>query len=249
MEYLKNYNEFNDDLILEELNIKSLFNSFKDNSNKKLATVLACGLLTTLPTQKAVNFIELRNDIKPNQKEILIDAINKYKDPSTLSLSHIGLNHIKKEEKLKLKAYKLGDSKITIGYGHAEPIESSNYDIGDEIDIKEANRLLNQDINIASEGIRRMFNQWEKEGIYIKVTQNQFDVLVSMAFNMGISKLRKTRFIKKIKENQIDKASMLIKTTGISKKRPGLKLRRGREYNLFVDLPVTYPNDEVKNDI
>ena len=88
-----------------------------------------------------------------------------------------------------------------------------------------------------SDGIRRMFNQWKNDGINIKITQNQFDVLVSLAFNMGITGLRNTKFIDNLKDNKLKKSAELLKTTGISDKFPGLKIRRIDEYKKFIKEP------------
>ncbi len=63
-------------------------------------------------------FVNLRRDIKD---------VDNWKKGYEFSISKKGINHIKQEEKLRLKAYDIGDGMITIGYGHAEPMETSKY--------------------------------------------------------------------------------------------------------------------------
>ena len=162
------------------------------------------------------------------------NTISKYKDPTILYLSNTGLNHIKNHEKLRLKAYRLGDGKITIGYGHSEPKRKSKYKIGHRISVDIANMLLHTDAKTAADGVKRMFDQWKDDGIDIKVTQNQFDVMVSMVFNMGITAFRSSGFAYRLRRNELDKAAELIKVTGISDKFPGLELRRLAEYEMFI---------------
>jgi lysozyme len=233
MEYIRNFNDYNDNLVLEKLDIKSLFNNFKTNTNIKIASVIVGSLLTIFTSTQAIDYIN-RQNINNNQKEILIDAISKFKVPTELHLSQKGWDHIRNEEKLVLKAYNLGDNHITIGYGHAQPEKTSKYRVGKSITKEKANKLFREDVNEAAEGVKRMFRQWKEQGIDVKVTQNQYDAMVSIAFNMGVEGFRKTEFVQQIKRNQLDKAAELIKVTGISDDFPGLETRRLKEYQTFV---------------
>jgi len=79
-----------------------------------------------------------------------------------------------------------------------------------------------------------MFGQWEQQGIYVKITQTQYDALVSMAFNMGVSRFRQTDFVQKLKKNEIEEAAELIKTTGLRTGFRGLNGRRMEEYKKFI---------------
>ena len=97
-----------------------------------------------------------------------------------------------------------------------------------------ANKLLITDVNIAAKGVRRIFEEWKEQGINIKITQNQYDILTSLAFNMGVEKLRTSKFIQMIKKNKLSKAAKLIKTTGVDDKFPGLESRRLIEYKKFI---------------
>lgn len=160
-------------------------------------------------------------------------STRKLLDVSNLSISESGLNQIKKHERLKLKAYSIGDGMVTVGYGHAERTKKSNYKVGDKITREKANELLRQDLKVAEDGVKRLFSQWDKKNIHIKVTQGQYDSMVSMAFNMGVGGLRRSKFIQYVKKNDMKKAAEEIKKTGLKKGFSGLVKRRNSEYELF----------------
>jgi lysozyme len=157
----------------------------------------------------------------------------------TAKTSKVTRDSIKHHEKLRLTAYVVGkdddtDKKITIGYGHAYPKNASPYNVGDEITLSEAEKLFLQDIHKSENGIKRMLSQWEKEGITIKLNQQMFDSMVSMAFNMGISGFMQTEFVKHLKKGDYKTAAEKIKTARVSSKFPGLTKRREQEHRMFV---------------
>ena len=235
MEYIKTFESYNDNLILEKLDIQPLFDLLKSTINKNsIVTLIVGSLLAVTSVAQATNFIENRPDLAHKDKVVLVQAIKKYHVPLILRLSHSGWEHIKNYEKLKLVAYNLNDGRITIGYGHAEPVDESKYKVGDKISVKTANKLFIQDMNIAAKGVRRIFEEWKEQGINIKLTQGQYDVLVSLAFNVGIEGLRTSKFIQLVKKNKLTRAANKIKTTGISDNYPGLEKRRLEEYNKFI---------------
>lgn len=144
-----------------------------------------------------------------------------------------------------LVAYNLGDGAYTIGWGHAIfPNEQESFDFlpsyeniipkKTRITKQNAEELLNDDIEEAESIINRILNQWEEDGIEVELTQNMYDAMVSMAFNIG-PKIRKTRFIRAIKNNDFERAANYILTTssGSFDEYPGLKTRREKEYKMF----------------
>lgn len=173
------------------------------------------------------------NNLETNFEDTLKNSA--YKDISELHLSQEGWDMIRNEEKLSLEAYKLGDGMITIGYGHAERIENSKYKIGDTITKEEATRLFHKDVNKKVAGLRRLWKRWKNKGIDIKLTQNQYDALVSITYNSGVSGILKSDFIQELKNGNYQKTAELIKTFRINdKKFPGLRKRRMREYKKFI---------------
>ena len=168
-------------------------------------------------------------------KDAVDEALSQFKDPTQMKVSKQGREHIKSHEGIELVAYKLGDGKITVGYGHAEPIHKSKFKNGQRISQEQADLLFKKDLTKAADGVRRIFNEWKSKGIDRKLTQDQFDALVSMAFNMGISALRQTDLIQQIKAGNLEKAGELIKTTKINDDTfPGLRDRREKESEMFM---------------
>jgi lysozyme len=224
----------------EFCNENSLTNFFKDIKNKykkprKKIFLFLIGLLTIYSVLELKNKVINSNLNINDKKEVLeqIDQVSKYKEGYKFILSQNGWDEIRKEENLKLNAYELGDKMITIGYGHAELKNKSKFKIGDKISFEKAEQLLIKDLNEVADGVRRIFKQWKNKGINVKITQNQFDVLISMAYNMGLTNLRTSEFIKELKNKNYEKAAELIKITEINNKFPGLKERRLREYKKF----------------
>lgn len=184
--------------------------------------------------QEVINsFKHVVDSLKEKQK-ILIKREKMLKDPLTLNISEKGKDFIKEHEKLKLKAYNIGDGMITIGYGHAQPKDNSKYKVGDEITKKEADKIFEEDIKKFERGVKRLFKKWKREGKDIKVTQHMFDAMVSMAYNMGVSGLLKTEFVDELLKGDYEKASEKILSSRVSDNFHGLKKRRIKEKNLFL---------------
>lgn len=95
-----------------------------------------------------------------------------------LRISNIGINLIKAFEGVRLNAYRCPANKLTIGYGHTGLVHGEKIHIGMSITQQEADILLLEDVE-KFEAIVMKYNkryQW---------TQNEFDALVSFAFNIG----------------------------------------------------------------
>jgi lysozyme len=230
LQTFENYNYYNDDMIMEKFNLKYHLDKLKKSTNKnKLATLIVASLLSIYTANQALNFIQ-RSNINEPEKIILIDTINKvedkYKDPLILNISQNGIQHLKKFEDIKLEKYYL-DGVALVGYGHKILPNEKYTTITPEI----AEKLLIVDATYASDGVKRLFKLWKSMGIDIKVTQNQFDVMVSLAYSMGVGAFRGSDFVQALKQKDFVKASQLLKYTGIS--HPGHIKRRSVECNIF----------------
>ena len=256
MNHIKTYEQYNDILILEKLNIKSMIFNFKKSKSKRIAKSIAITLLSIFTIAQANSFVD-RQDLDVETKTILhkeiesnklgdintklIQTKTKHKNVENLILSQEGWDFIRWEEGSSkdkgepvLVAYKLGDGMVTIGYGHAEKIGSSKYNVGDKITKKDAENLLIEDVNEAAQGVKRMFSQWEEQGIDVKITQEQYDVLVSLAYNKGIGKFRKSEFVQALKKGDLELTAELIKKDGDSSNFSGVKIRREKESEKFL---------------
>jgi GH24 family phage-related lysozyme (muramidase) len=265
MKYLNSYENYNNNLILEKLNIKNLFNKFKNTKSKKIAKLIAISLLGIYSITQTNNFIH-KQKLDPESINILSkevqklahetdssintqilraktiqDSLARYKNPKSLVFSQNGWDQLRYEEgsikhkgEPNLKAYSIGDGKITIGYGHAENEKTSTYAINDVITKEKANELFHKDVNRTAVGVKRMFAQWEtEENIHIKITQEQYDVLISIAYNKGVTGLRNSPFILSLKNNNYKEAAEKIKAE-YNPKFLGINLRRIREAEKFL---------------
>lgn len=164
---------------------------------------------------------------------------------SEMDISEKGIEIIKDHEKLRLKGYSIGDGSITIGWGHSEKKNNSKYSIGQKIDSSEAHFLLKKDLETSVNGVRNIFKEWENEKIYVSVNQDQFDCLVSLAYNTGVNKLRRSKLIRYLKQGDYETFGIKIKTYAATKnslKCRGLEKRRQKESDLF----LSYLIDESK---
>lgn len=134
-------------------------------------------------------------------------------------ISENGLNLIKKFEGCKLTAYRDAVGVLTIGYGHTGDVKE-----GQKITQKKADALLLEDL----QRFEKHVNQYRKN---YKFSQNEFDALVSFAFNIGnINQL--TNYGKRNKGMIADK--MLLYTKAGGKQLSGLVKRRRAEHDLFI---------------
>lgn len=248
---------FIDNSVNESVNINDIWdgvvNKIKNLSIESKKKILRHALITLLTLSfysDVVNVVKKTKNLEPQLKEFLLDMLGKKKeDISKISeipkegkwkkgyeftLSQKGWDHIKDEESLRLTAYSIGDGMITIGWGHAEKENNSKYSVGDKITKEEAQKLLDKDLNRIENGVRGIFAEWEKKGIDVKITQDMFDALVSIAFNTGIGALRRSELIQDLKKGNYKAAGEKIKNFRVSKKFPGLYDRREKESQMFL---------------
>ncbi|HEX7758054.1 MAG TPA: lysozyme [Caulobacteraceae bacterium] len=104
---------------------------------------------------------------------------------------------IKRFEGFRAKAAELDDGRWTIGYGHTRTARA-----GTEVAEADAEALLLYDlINVA-----HAVNEWT----YAPLNQNQFDALVSFAFNIGLENFRRSTTLRRINEGRILEAAMAM---------------------------------------
>ena len=248
--------------INEGVDIESIWNKavnkIKNLSEEAKRKVIKYVLVSLLAFNTFVNVSNLvkGSNADPVTKEIAASILSqkdlektdsikveesKWKRGYEFTFSQKGWNHIKMEEgnprhpgEPVLKAYKIGDGKITVGWGHAEPVRKSKFKVGQKITTSDADELLKMDLTNASDGVRRIFKDWEEKGLDVKINQDMFDALVSISFNTGINGLRKSMMIQDIKKGKFEEAGEKIKSFKVSKKFPGLHDRREKESEMFL---------------
>lgn len=136
-----------------------------------------------------------------------------------------GLRLIKEFEGLRLAKYLDAVGKWTIGYGHLI-LPNENYDQPISLDV--ANALLRADLKRTEEGVRN--------SVTVTINQNQFDALVSFAFNLGVGNLKNSTLLRLLNEGNIFAAAdqFLRWNKAGGRELPGLTRRRRAERDLFI---------------
>lgn len=131
---------------------------------------------------------------------------------------------IKDHEGLKLTAYKDGGGVWTIGYGHT----GADVREGLTIPLSEAERLLTRDLRVAEGHVNRL--------VQVKLTQNQFDALVSLVYNIGGGAFEASTLLRMLNAGDYEGAASQFprwnKDNG--KVVDGLTNRRAKERELFL---------------
>jgi lysozyme len=114
-----------------------------------------------------------------------------------LSVSRSAVELIKAFEGFRSKSARLDDGRWTIGYGHTQTARE-----GAEISEPEAEALLLYDLIGASHAVN--------EFVFAPLTQNQFDALVSLVFNIGVRAFRGSPTLRRLNEGRPLEAAMAM---------------------------------------
>lgn len=112
-----------------------------------------------------------------------------------MKLSDNYIRQIRNFEGFSARAYYEG-VKWTIGYGNTYYENGTPVKKGDVISQARAEELFMNILNDFSRGV--------KNSLKVPVNQNQFDALVSFAYNVGIGAFRKSTLLKKVNKNPDD---------------------------------------------
>ena len=142
-----------------------------------------------------------------------------------------GIALIKAHEGLRLKAYPdpaSGGEPWTIGYGTTSSAGVGKITKGMIISQAEAESMLRRSLVIYERGVVKALTRTP--------TQNQFDALVSFAYNVGVPAMSKSSVIRHFNGGDIRKAadSFLLWNKAAGKIMPGLTRRRSEERALFL---------------
>lgn len=140
-----------------------------------------------------------------------------------MKISEVGLNLIKKFEGCRLTAYQDSAGVWTIGYGHTSGVKK-----GQTITQAQADAFLVTDCRTTEAAVNKYQSKYN-------FNQNQFDALVSFAFNIGNIKQLTAGGTRTIKEIS---AKIPEHCYCAGKKLQGLVNRRNAEKDLF-DTPVS----------
>ncbi len=134
-----------------------------------------------------------------------------------------GLDLIKQFEGCRLKAYRCPANVLTIGWGHTGDVKE-----GQVITQEQADRLLELDVLQFEVGVNNLVQH--------PINQNQFDALVSFAYNCGVGALSKSTLLKYVNLGRFEEASNELPkwNKGGGKVLQGLITRRKKERDLFL---------------
>lgn len=141
-----------------------------------------------------------------------------------MNISLNGLAYIKGWEKLRLNRYLDEGGKPTIGYGHL----IKTFESYDTITEAEANTILLKDLETAISAVNK--------GVKVKITQGNFDALVSFAFNVGAGGFLSSTLLKLLNKGDISGAKAQFGRWIYigSKQSAGLINRRAGDAQLFI---------------
>ena len=140
------------------------------------------------------------------------------------------LQKLMEMEGCRLVAYRCAAGVPTIGYGHTEGVR-----MGDRISAQQAQQLLKQDVERVMRQVRQL---------HAARTEAQLEALTSLAFNIGIGRLRTSTLLQVIRAGgskaAIQRQFMRWVYAG-HRLQPGLVARRRWEADRF--FAPSYPTD------
>ena len=145
-----------------------------------------------------------------------------------MKLSQNGVNFIKSHEALRLKAYQDSKGKWTIGWGHTKGVKP-----GDVITREQAEQFIRDDFAWVARTLNADLVAGRDKPL---VTQNEFDALCSLVFNIGSDAYLDSTVRRKIKQGDKMAAARAFKMWVYSEHKfiQGLANRRADEVRLFL---------------
>ncbi|MFW0718724.1 lysozyme [Pedobacter sp. N23S346] len=145
-----------------------------------------------------------------------------------MNLDSKGIAFLHNEEGLRLNAYRDQIGKWTIAFGNTYMLDGSPVKEGDKLSLAEANKLFAVKIKDYEAAVSK--------GVKLPLTQNQFNALVSLCYNIGTGAFLNSTLLKKINSKasaEEIQAQFNLWKKGGGKVLPVLVNRRKREFKLF----------------
>lgn len=148
--------------------------------------------------------------------------------PESMSVSNKGVDLICEFEGKRLVAYDDGVGVWTIGFGTIKYPSGNRVKKGDTCTLEQAKEYMRHDL--------MEFEHTVNSSVKVPLNQNQFDALVSLAYNIGSSAFKSSTLVKKLNtgdyQGAADQFNVWINAGG--KRMQGLVNRRDREKLLFL---------------
>ncbi len=147
-----------------------------------------------------------------------------------MTTSEAGVKFIEVFEGFRSNAYLDQGGVATIGFGHTSGVKE-----GDTCTMAQAEQWLKEDLSNAERTVNALAGQ------FVDLTQNEFDALVSLTFNIGGGNFSQSTVLRELREGEPAKAAdaflMWDKIKGIP--NTGLHRRRTAEKALFLNQTVS----------
>lgn len=148
--------------------------------------------------------------------------------PESMSVSNKGVDLICEFEGKRLSAYDDGVGVWTIGFGTIKYPDGVRVEKGDTCTLEQAKEYMRHDLI--------EFEHTVNSSVKVQLNQNQFDALVSLAYNIGSSAFKSSTLVNKLNigdyQGAADQFNVWINAGG--KRMQGLVNRRDREKLLFL---------------
>jgi len=148
--------------------------------------------------------------------------------PESMSVSNKGVDLICEFEGKRLVAYDDGVGVWTIGFGTIKYPSGNRVKKGDTCTLDQAKEYMRHDLI--------EFEHTVNSSVKVPLNQNQFDALVSLAYNIGSSAFKSSTLVKKLNagdyQGAADQFNVWVNAGG--KRMQGLVNRRDREKLLFL---------------
>jgi GH24 family phage-related lysozyme (muramidase) len=146
-----------------------------------------------------------------------------------MTVSPAGRKAIRQHEGEVLTAYLDSVGVLTIGVGHTSAAGPPTVTKGMTITAAQSDEILSRDLKTFEKGVRA--------AVKVKLSQNEFDALVSLAFNIGVGAFSKSTLVRKL--NAGDRAGaaeqFLVWNKAGGRVLKGLSNRRADERKLFLN--------------
>lgn len=141
-----------------------------------------------------------------------------------MNVSLAGIAFIKQQEGLRQVAYRDSAGILTIGYGHT----GSDVTQGIMVTESQAEQLLLKDLETAEKCVNNC--------VKLSITQNQFDALISLAFNIGCGNFGQSHVLARLNDGDDANAAndFLNWSHCNGVEVPGLLARREAEKAMFL---------------
>lgn len=148
--------------------------------------------------------------------------------PESMSVSNKGVDLICEFEGKRLTAYDDGVGIWTIGFGTIKYPNGVRVKKGDTCTLEQAKEYMRHDLI--------EFEHTVNSSVKVPLNQNQFDALVSLAYNIGSNAFKSSTLVKKLNagdhQGATDQFNVWVNAGG--KRMQGLVNRRDREKLLFL---------------